>query len=279
MCRLYAFRSNHPRKVECELIRAQNALIVQSRHDATGSANADGWGLGAYRDDVPCVERQAEPAFASEAFRWTAAHLHACDVVAHVRHATVGGRRVENTHPFGHGQWLFAHNGTIEAFEAVRPRLLAALPERHRWAIAGETDSEHLFHYLLARHEAAPHRPLLETLGEGLRQVIAWSREADPAAAVALNVVLTDGAVLAGARYGRSLWYIERGHVHACEVCGGALHVETPPRHPYHAVVVASEPVTTTETWTPVPEGSLFFQAGDGGLQLAPLSTPDGPTA
>lgn len=270
MCRLYAFRSNHPRKVECELIRAQNALIVQSRHDATGAANADGWGLGAYRNGAPHLERQPEPAYASEAFRWAAAHIHACDVLAHVRHATVGGRRLENTHPFRHGRWLFAHNGTLDAFAALRPRLLAALPESHRQAIAGETDSEHVFHYLLARLEAAPRRPLLDTLGDGLRQLIAWSREADPTAAVALNVILTDGDVLAGARYGRTLWYVERGAVHTCEVCG-TPHVETPPRRPYRAVVLASEPITTTETWTPVPEGTLFCLTGEGPLERAPL--------
>ncbi len=48
MCRLYGFRSNFPRKVECELIRAQNSLITQSLKDERGTSNPHGWGLGTY---------------------------------------------------------------------------------------------------------------------------------------------------------------------------------------------------------------------------------------
>ena len=36
MCRLYGFRANEPTKVECTLVHAQNALIVQSREDLAG---------------------------------------------------------------------------------------------------------------------------------------------------------------------------------------------------------------------------------------------------
>ena len=30
MCRLYAFRSNHPTRLKCSLVLAQNALMLQS---------------------------------------------------------------------------------------------------------------------------------------------------------------------------------------------------------------------------------------------------------
>ncbi len=134
MCRLYCMRSNYPRKVECELIGAQNALIVQSLQDERGMSNPDGWGLASYRNGEPCVDRQIEPAYADEAFRWAAASVHACDVMAHVRRGTVGGLRLENTHPFVHGSWMLAHNGTVGAFEAIRGRLLETMAPAPRAA-------------------------------------------------------------------------------------------------------------------------------------------------
>jgi len=85
------------------------------------------------------------------------------------------------------------------------------------------------------------------------------SHEADPNAEVALNLLLSDGNILAGARLNRSLWFVERMDVHPCDVCGGALHVESDPGAGYRAVVVASEPITRTESWTEIPDHSLFL--------------------
>lgn len=258
MCRLYGFRSNSPRKVECELIRAQNALIVQSQHDERGLSNPHGWGLGTYSRGEPCVERQAEPAYESEAFRWAAARVHACHVMAHVRRATVGSLRLENTHPFNYGTWLLAHNGTLGAFEKIRPRMVEAMTPHHRQAIQGETDSEHFFHLLLSLHEQQPKTPRLDILRQGLQHVTDWSRQADPNAEAALNILWTNGEELVGSRLGRSLWTVERATVHPCDVCGETLHCQEDPGGPYRAVVVASERITTTESWAEVPESSLF---------------------
>src|SRR5919108_629070 len=45
MCRLYALRANEPTRVECSLVRAQNALMAQSRGDREGLIHGDGWGV------------------------------------------------------------------------------------------------------------------------------------------------------------------------------------------------------------------------------------------
>jgi predicted glutamine amidotransferase len=55
MCRLYGFRATEPTKVECTLVHAQNALMVQSRRDRHGH----GWGIATYEDHRPRVERHA----------------------------------------------------------------------------------------------------------------------------------------------------------------------------------------------------------------------------
>ncbi|MCH7639745.1 MAG: class II glutamine amidotransferase [Bacteroidetes bacterium] len=272
MCRLYGFRSTTARKVECELIRAQNSLIAQSHLDERGESNPDGWGLGAYSDGEPCVDRQAAAAYESEAFRWAAARVHSCQVMAHVRRATIGNPGIQNTHPFEYGRWLLAHNGSVGAFPVIRPRMLEAMTLPHRQAIQGETDSEHVFHLLLSLHEQQPEMPLLEVLRHGLQQVIDWSRGADPDSEIALNILWSNGEELVGARLGRSLWFVAREAVHPCEVCPGALHATKDSKIAYRAVVVASEPLTTTEDWTAVPENSVFRIGSNAGLHIEAYS-------
>ena len=66
-------------------------------------------------------------------------------LLVHARRATIGKAKDENTHPFRFRRWLFAHDGTIEGFEQVKPKLLAGLPDFLRRHIGGDTDSEHAF--------------------------------------------------------------------------------------------------------------------------------------
>ena len=198
MCRLYGFRANEPTKVECTLVHAQNSLMVQSREDLAGYEHAQGWGVATYEDRRPHVERQAWAAYHGEHFRRAAARIFSRQVLAHVRRATVGAPKIENTHPFVDGPWTFIHNGTIRNFDRLRPRLLAQLPQERCKAIHGDTDSEHVFYYLRHLQRNAPHRPLLDVLRGGLRQIVEWCRDIEPAAGVSLNVILTDGEQMVG---------------------------------------------------------------------------------
>lgn len=273
MCRLYAFRANEPTKVECSLVHAQNALMEQSRRDMLGGMHGHGWGVAGYPDGVPRVERQTWAAYHGEHFRKSAARVYAKTVVAHVRRATVGPATIENTHPFVHGRWLFAHNGTVPNFQKVRGRLLEAMRPLHRNAIHGSTDSEHMFHYLLSLWSREPEIDLRRTLKYGLEQVVAWCREVDPEAAVSLNLILTDGEQMVGARYGRTLWYLERDHIVPCEICGQS-HVRHEPKHPYRAVEIASEPITHNERWIRIADGTVFSVTDDMRLEGEHLDAP-----
>lgn len=269
MCRLYGFRANEPTKVECSLVHAQNALMAQSRMDLAGLTHGHGWGVAEHPDGVPRVEKQAWAAYHGEHFQKTAARVYARTVIAHVRRATVGAPGLENTHPFVHGVWLFAHNGTVPNFERVRDLLLDAIDPLHRTEIRGTTDSEHVFRYLLTLWEHVPERPLMETLRIGLLQVAAWSREIDSEAPVSLNVLWTDGDRMVGSRLGRTLWYLERDAIVPCEICGQS-HVRHDPKQPYRAVEVASEPITQ-ERWLQVPNITVFNVDPDFRLRFAPL--------
>lgn len=256
MCRLYGFRANEPTKVECALVHAQNALMAQSRRDRSGESHLHGWGVATYENGLPHVERQAWAAYHGEHFRRAAARAYARTVLAHVRAATVGPPALENTHPFSSGPWSFVHNGTIPAFHRIRPAMRDAMSEHHRGAIRGDTDSEHLFHFILSLHEQQPARPLEQTVRAAVHQVLAWCRAEAPSLAAGLNVILTDGARMVGTRFGRSLFYLERQGLQSCDICG-VPHVAHQPGRAYRSVEVASEPITD-EPWMAVPEPALY---------------------
>ncbi len=141
MCRLYGFHATEPTRLECSLVRAQNALMAQSIKDREGLTHGHGWGVAEHPNGLPFVEKQAWAAYHGEQFKKTAARLYSRMAIAHVRRATVGPPGLENTHPFVHGVWLFAHNGTVPDFDRVREALLPALDEPHRSEIHGTTDS------------------------------------------------------------------------------------------------------------------------------------------
>ena len=270
MCRLYAFKANEQTKVECALVYAQNALMEQSRGDEQGMVHGHGWGVAGYPNGVPYVEKNTWAAYHGEHFKKTAARVYAKTVVAHVRRATVGPAKPENTHPFVHGHWLFAHNGTIPNFEQVRVRLLEATSSLHRNEIHGDTDSEHIFRYLLSLWSHEPQIELRETLRYGLEQIISWCNEIDAQAPVSLNIVLTDGEQMVGSRLGRTLWSLERDHIVKCEICRKS-HVHHDPKQPYRAVEIASEPITHNEQWLQVPNGTVFGVDPDMKLHFEPL--------
>jgi glutamine amidotransferase len=269
MCRLYGFRANEPTRVECSLVHAQNALMSQSRQDMAGLPNDHGWGIAAYPDGVPYLEKQAWAAWRGEHFRKAAAQVYSHAVIAHVRRATVGPPGLENTHPFVHGRWAFAHNGTLPDFAAVRERILPATDPIHRAEIGGRTDSEHIFRYLLSLWGRHPDWRLRDILHDGVNQIVAWCREAAPDKPVGINVLWTDGERLAGSRLGRTLWYVERDGVHLCPICNES-HVHHAHDRRYRCVEIASEPITD-EPWVEVPNGTVYAVDPDMALSFRPI--------
>ncbi len=256
MCRLYGFRATEPTKVECSLVYAQNALMEQSKRDQAGMVHAHGWGVAESPDGYPVVEKQAWAAWHGEHFKKRASRVYARTVIAHVRRATVGEPSLENTHPFVHGRWMFAHNGTVPNFEQVRAYLLDATDPLHRTEIRGRTDSEHIFRFLLTLWERNPQVPLMETLCDGIEQIVGWCRDIERDRPVSLNLLWTDGERLVGSRLGRTLFYLQRDGLVTCDICG-QVHVHHDPKTEYRAVEIASEPITS-EIWTEVPEATAY---------------------
>ena len=291
MCRLYGLQATHPSRAACELLDAQNALIQQSRTDARGLSNPHGWGMGHVANGTTACFRQVEPASESAEYRKKALLTAGTTVLAHVRRATIGDPKHPNTHPFRRGSSLLIHNGHVPAFDRVRPHLLDRLDEERRQSIRGSTDSEHLFVLLLQLREEQPDAPLHTITREAVSLVQDWVQDEVPHATVeavdadtstlghdaledllGLNLLWTDGNTLSGARLNRTLWALERDHVHMCPLYDED-DVDLLDDKPYHSTTLASERLTD-ENWQEVPNGSVF-QAGDtGALHLEALQGP-----
>lgn len=112
--------------------------------------HADGWGVGFYQAGEVLHRKRPQRIEGVLPWREIVSGIRSHVAIAHVRQGTLGERRAENTHPFRMRQWLFAHAGKLEGFDAFKARLVDALPDFLRRNIRGATDSEHLFHVVLS---------------------------------------------------------------------------------------------------------------------------------
>ena len=151
MCRILGSVSAEPISIEHELLHGDNPLIQQSEdHDS-------GWGMAVYKQadsEQPDLVRFPEAAYSDGEFQ-RATSMRGRIFNAHLRRATLGGLTLVNTHPFVLGEYSFSHNGTVIRFpKLIEPGVAPA---------QGETDSEHLFNWLMCHYDAAhPRRSLRE---------------------------------------------------------------------------------------------------------------------
>lgn len=105
-----------------------------------------GWGLMSMQNGRPVIVKESlcarESIAAAEAVDKLTPQK---DILAHIRYATVGSKRIENSHPFWNTdnsgrQWTLIHNGTIYS----GMELMKYLDLQN-----GDTDSERIFLYLL----------------------------------------------------------------------------------------------------------------------------------
>ena len=216
MCRILGCVAREPVSIRHDLLESDNPFIRQAEeHDS-------GWGMAVYErpdGDRPTCVRFARAAHEDPDFT-PATERRGRIFNAHVRRATMGGLTLENTHPFCLGNYSFGHNGTVLHY--------ARLLEPGVAAAQGQTDSEHLFNFLM--HDFDP-GAVAASLRRAVLAVIARSRFSG------VNFLFSDGERLYAYRLGVfDLYWTAR-----------------PDR-----LVVASEQTSSEETWHTVRQDVLL---------------------
>jgi glutamine amidotransferase len=174
------------------------------------------WGIGFYQGDEVLHKKQPTPG--GEPIDWSviAENVKTDCAIAHVRQATVGGFSVDNTHPFRLRQWIFAHVGTIAAFEDIRDKLRADLPDFLRRNIRGSSDSELFFHLILAglhaRNQLEQQLPNEASLSEAIAESVQVidGLIGERRSTTMLNMLLSNGRTMYALRRGGAFGYVVR---------------------------------------------------------------------
>jgi predicted glutamine amidotransferase len=253
MCRLFALTADRPVRAAFWLLEAPDSLAEQSRR------NPDGYGLATFGPDGPEVEKEPSPAYADPDFTREARERVSRTFVAHVRYASKGARRLENTHPFLQSGRVFAHNGHIEGLDALEARLGA-----YRRLVRGDTDSERFFALVTKEADARG------DVGAGLVAAARWIAAELPL--FALNCILATADGVWALRYPdtHDLLVLQRAaggptgarHLDAASAAG-RIRVRSGDLADCAAVIVATEPMTEDPGWDPLAPGELLHVAGD----------------
>lgn len=252
MCQLLGMNCNVPTDICFSFagFRARGGLTDHHR-DGWGIAFFEGRGVRVFLDPAP----SAHSPVAELVNRYP---IRSLNVIAHIRKATQGDIRLENTHPFQRElwgrYWIFAHNGNLKDFA---PRLSG------RFLPVGSTDSElafcHLLDTLAARFPAGKLAPA--ELHAALREL---AREIGSRGE--FNFLLSDGDWLFAHCSSRLCYIVRRAPFAEAHLADEDLTVDfrrlTGPQD--RVAVIATTPLTDNEHWAQIPPGNLVaFRDGE----------------
>ena len=231
------------------LLEPEHSLVVQSwapRELKYARLNADGFGFAWYGpDDRPATYVNSLPIWSDVNLASLGRSLTGDLWLASVRSATSGfAAGPANTQPYCDEDVVFTHNGYLSNFHtATRPALCDFLAPPILAAIQGNTDSEYLF--ALIRHLLAEDDELaLESaIGEAFSLLEDWAGDE----VALLNLVMSDGERIYACR-------------HAINHDSPSLYYTTDDEgFPDGAQLIASEALTTTGLWQPVPDHHILI--------------------
>lgn len=228
-----------------------------ARRGGDTGEHRDGWGI-AFFEGKGCrtfmdVQPSAESVVSDLVRQYP---IRSMNVIAHIRKASVGEVRLENTHPFVRelwGEyWVFAHNGDLFGYDP---------PLNGRYRAVGTTDSERAFCAILQRlSDMFNERPPIEALCE-----VVHEQACCIGAGGSFNFLLSNGDILI-ARCSTDLHYLVRQHpfdtaeLKDLDVTVDFNQVTMPSDR---VAVIATEPLTSNEQWTRVEPGEcLVFHNG-----------------
>ena len=232
-------------------------------------AHEDGWGIAFYKDARCQLFTDYLSSIASPiAERIKRNPIKSTNIIAHIRKATQGAVVLENSHPFMRelwGQhWSFAHNGDLKNFHPASSGSFRPV---------GATDSERAFCHMLERlqqqfpeHETAP---ALAALFDAIAML---AREIEQHGA--FNFMLSNGEVLF-AHCSTNLHYVARAYPFSTARlidCDLSIDFSQHNHRDDRITVIATQPLTSNETWVAFRPGELkMFAEGQVAADAAPL--------
>lgn len=261
MCQLLGMNCNVPTDICFSFagFRARGGLTDHHR-DGWGIAFFEGRGVRLFLDPLPSSASPIAEMVRSYPIR-------SLNVISHIRKATHGEVRLENTHPFQRElwgrYWIFAHNGHLRDYA---PTLSG------RFMPVGSTDSELAFcdilQTLAARFPGQP--PSAQALHASLRELavrIGGHGE--------FNFLLSNGEHLFAHCASRLAYIIRRApfamaHLADEDVSVDFAHVTTPDDR---VAVIATTPLTDNERWHVIPPGTLLAFRHGAPEALGPTGT------
>lgn len=247
MGRMIGYMANRTDRLRDALHQEREAIAIGPNKQPVG------WGVGFYQGGEVLHKKRPHVDQMPMDYQSIAADLKSDCVLIHVREATVGDYRAENTHPFRMRGWLFAHSGTVDRFDAIRPRLIETMPDFLRRNIRGETDSEHIFHTIAAFLHDSGHLDSPDdddkAVMSGIRSAVAlldrFSEEVG-AKPGTLNFLLTNGRRMYALRRGLPMQFVERSGIHDPRESQPAIPIT--PASAFRYVMIASDGNDTQAT-------------------------------
>lgn len=147
MCRLLALINSKVKEARITLDCFRNLAKTGKVPPKSAIGHKDGWGIAAYKKgEVVYFFKNKDNALDDEEYQKTVDKLEKIKpnvIIGHLRKSSCGLNKIENTHPFDNGNYIFCHNGTIFNSNEI------PLNDKFRKFAKGETDSEKLFLYIL----------------------------------------------------------------------------------------------------------------------------------
>jgi len=282
MCRFMAYKGT-PIIIDKLLYQPKNSLVNQSLNarEIEEPLNGDGFGIGWYVPEVnfePVTFVSVNPAWSNRNLRNLAPKIKTECLVAHVRAASVGEVSESNCHPFAYKNILCMHNGGIENFSLVKRKIREPLSnEMYNW-IKGQTDSEHIFAYLLnylfANHKIISEEAVIDSFEHTFSFVKKLMKEAGITEPAYLNMLITNGLFLVGTRYVSDpsedplTLYHSEGSRYVVE--DGITKMEAP-EDDDHAVLIVSEKLSDDKDWTMIPKNHFVIVEQTLNVKVRPI--------
>ncbi|MCF2143243.1 MAG: class II glutamine amidotransferase [Candidatus Heimdallarchaeota archaeon] len=243
MCELFGLSAN----------KRVNILFSWKGFSQRGRRQPHGWGVAFYPDNSAIIFKEPIATLSSPLANFLRDYrqIESKIFISHLRYASVGEHKHENTHPFsrklGEKEWVFAHNGTIPDID--QKFMLEYLKP------LGKTDSEYAFCLILERIQNLKGEKRISNAIEKIANEIAGEG--------GFNFLLSNGKKLFAYYSGyNSLYYLQRKPPYHTKriflkdedvsISLGEMKEQTE-----KAILVATQPLTN-ETWIHFEPNKLY---------------------